>query len=602
LGVVSGAAFLVVASLMDLHFRSDPVDMYDYLVLIVGHWLFLTVVPLSVMMVLLDPELEPSFQLRRPLIFGSIGISSTVLLILGISGWNEHTKSFIVSYPLNFSIAIRLMKCYESYYERYRRMLYFLQMTPWSTVNKEELLETFGLLPTFHLQSKRNIVAWNKMRIFLERFEVQESHRRQHAVVYMLGAWVWIAIYQAIKFFNPTTSTIDTAAFFVFANTVQLTIGLSLILYFGNLINELQGTGMEHMLRVKQAEMMSKRINFLVEHSWTSIHGRSTDGDLLRPELRGAERSKQQAEVRRWWREHYSPEECRHLDMTLPLQKSNNRAGNCDQLAVNEADDRMKRTSAGPVVVDSDEADELVGAEVGLCELLKIARTRGVNLDAIDIALDADEPEEEIRERINEVTAKRKTDREQLRQMRLSKLRKYAVQMGVSADAVDGALNGDKEGRHDRVIELIKEPDRTTMIHEHVDGTESWNGPPLEYCLLDNLIETIKNEHGFGARNHWGGEDRRAKLAFIYMDHRALMTFWSSVLAVVAPAIYQAVTSVFAQDSDDVAEVMLHQNCSVHNGPAAASNITAQIDVLKCYSEHIFLKLVEHDPSLVNQN
>ena len=59
---------------------------------------------------------------------------------------------------------------------------------------------------------------------------------------------------------------------------------------------------------------------------------------------------------------------------------------------------------------------------------------------------------------------------------------------------------------------------------------------------------------------------------------------------------------MFAQDSDDVAEVMLHQNCSVHNGPAAASNITAQIDVLKCYSEHIFLKLVEHDPSLVNQN
>eukprot|EP01047_Picozoa_sp_COSAG01_P002277 COSAG01_NODE_60_length_29981_cov_23.262533_2_plen_74_part_00 len=54
----------------------------------------------------------------------------------------------------------------------------------------------FGLLPEFNLNSATNIVAWNKMRIFLERYDIKWDRERQLAVVWMLVAWVGVAFYQ----------------------------------------------------------------------------------------------------------------------------------------------------------------------------------------------------------------------------------------------------------------------------------------------------------------------------------------------------------------------------------------------------------------------
>ena len=74
------------------------------------------------------------------------------------------------------------------------------------------------------------------------------------------------------------------------------------------------------------------------------------------------------------------------------------------------------------------------------------------------------------------------------------------------------------------------------------------------------------------------------------MDQRALLTFWSTVLAVAAPAVYQVLMGLFNDDSDAVAGHFLEQQCPFAN---------STIDTVRCYVKEVFLKLTEHDQSLL---
>ena len=59
--------------------------------------------------------------------------------------------------------------------------------------------EHWGLLPTFDLDCTANIVAWNKLRLFLQTYELRSSRRLQVSVVYLFGAWIAVCVYQAVK-------------------------------------------------------------------------------------------------------------------------------------------------------------------------------------------------------------------------------------------------------------------------------------------------------------------------------------------------------------------------------------------------------------------
>lgn len=195
----------------------------------------------------------------------------------------QHLPAFCVNYWLTFSLAIRVAKCFEDCYERYRRMRYFLQLCPWATMKGQHFLPTDGLLPTFELTSITNIEAWNKMRIYLERYDLKSTQRRQLSVVVLLLSWIAVAVYQLFKFFNPEESSVDTESVMQMSNTLQVVIGMSAILYFGNRTNELQGLGFEHMLRVQQGELVSKSSHFLVEHErWHSrVQGSTPKSDKV---------------------------------------------------------------------------------------------------------------------------------------------------------------------------------------------------------------------------------------------------------------------------------------------------------------------------------
>eukprot|EP01045_Picozoa_sp_COSAG04_P021783 COSAG04_NODE_2377_length_4238_cov_4.969105_5_plen_824_part_00 len=208
--------------------------------------------------------------------------------LLTLTGW-IHVLSFLVNYTTTVSIAIRMLKCYEDFYVRYRRMLYLLHLCPWSTMKQSRRVDAFGMLPTFHLNSMTNIAAWNKLRIFLQRFEISNSRRVQTAVVYMLVAWVGLSTYQAYSlltnYMDSTKSNnnlaeefLDTASFLIYSTTAQLAIGLTLIIQCGANTNVLQENGFEHMLQVKQAEVLSRSANFLIEHDeWQSLHELRSD-------------------------------------------------------------------------------------------------------------------------------------------------------------------------------------------------------------------------------------------------------------------------------------------------------------------------------------
>ena len=86
-----------------------------------------------------------------------------------------------------------------------------------------------------------------------------------------------------------------------------------------------------------------------------------------------------------------------------------------------------------------------------------------------------------------------------------------------------------------------------------------------EFYLIESLVETVKNEHGPGDRAHWGAEDRRARLLFIYMDRSKLYSFWTSVLSALLPVLYHGIASLYNEEVDtdvqgDVARI--NRTCS----------------------------------------
>ena len=92
--------------------------------------------------------------------------------------------------------------------------------------------EHWGLLPTFDLDSSANIVAWNKLRLFLQVYEQRSSRRLQVSVVYLFFAWITVCVYQATKAWERIgNEVLDIETIFVISTTLMLAVGISSILF-----------------------------------------------------------------------------------------------------------------------------------------------------------------------------------------------------------------------------------------------------------------------------------------------------------------------------------------------------------------------------------
>jgi hypothetical protein len=349
-----------------------------------------------------------------------------------LTGWTltgcMHMLSFAVNFTVTFSIAVRMFKCYADFYVRYRRMLYLLHLCPWSTMKQTRRVDSFGMLPTFHLGSITNIEAWNKMRIFLQRFEIEKTRRTQTSVVYMLVAWVGIAIYHVLKYLDrhdgeSLAGLMDTAAFIVYSTTAQLAVGLTLIISCGSKTNELQAHGFQHMLQIKQAEVISSSSNFLVE--------------------------------REWWRSLHETTNHHHKDSYVYVGKQ----------------------------------DALYApGEQEVCKA--------------------------IYGKLNENEMHRSSSGEQL----LETTPSHTAEVWLQSNSMVG-------------LDQATQPQPSAQTLHDLRC----------HHLLSNLIDTVRSESTSGARDHWAGEDRRAKLIFIHLNDRFVAGLWTSILSVLGPGIYAVI-------------------------------------------------------------
>ncbi|MDA8532006.1 hypothetical protein N9K45_00100 [bacterium] len=100
-----------------------------------------------------------------------------------------HGVCAFLNLTLSYSILNRLVKCRADYYARYLHMLYFIQLTPWSNLRTEKLKDHWGFLPHINLDTPGNVEAWNKLRLYLQSWQIKSSRYKQVSVL-----WCFIGV------------------------------------------------------------------------------------------------------------------------------------------------------------------------------------------------------------------------------------------------------------------------------------------------------------------------------------------------------------------------------------------------------------------------
>jgi hypothetical protein len=107
-----------------------------------------------------------------------------------------HIMCAWVNFTLTFAILDRLVKCEADYHCRYCHMLYFIQLTPWSNIRFGKIKKHWGLLPTFELDTPGNVEAWNKIRMYLQSYQIKTSKKLQISAVYCCGAVIILSLFK----------------------------------------------------------------------------------------------------------------------------------------------------------------------------------------------------------------------------------------------------------------------------------------------------------------------------------------------------------------------------------------------------------------------
>jgi len=484
-------------------------------------------------------------------------------------------------------------------------MLYFIQLTPWSTMKHvyrgqhsntvKQKHEHWGLLPTWDLDCTANIVAWNKLRIFLQAYEVRSSRRVQISVVYLLLAWLVACVYQAVKaYLRRGDEVLDIETIFVISSTVMLAVGLSAILFTGKWINDITQIGFPHVLRVKQAELLDKTSHYLVEYDfWNGTYVHSDDKATTRHCAHHDH--------------HYSGRDLNFNDSAtrdLKVSQLRKRAElifGKNSKEVDEALDSqnpkdalihlLRTTQAVQATQKSDFEREL--GQKSRSALEKIAEKENVPRGLIDDAGDATDPDAakqaivklivdhrvphghhpvydqadhdlllDIEERaMGRLVQRAEIDKGPRPSMSVS-AKGNGVSMGAMAPPPPSASGNPHQLASLRREELTASPaarswlmtrmqtastrqiSGTAASTRQISGTADGLGE-LEraemathcYRLLETLIQTVDNEYRIGSRSHWGAEDRRTKLWFIVMGQNTIKGFAAALLSGISPII-----------------------------------------------------------------
>lgn len=106
-------------------------------------------------------------------------------------GEDPHYRAKLIAafceFTLTYSIFSQLLRVLRGYHLRLLFMEYFSQCVPWPGIrHTEQKHHAYGLLPRFELSSAGNIVAWNKIRCFLQTFEAEGFNQEQQKIFWVV--------------------------------------------------------------------------------------------------------------------------------------------------------------------------------------------------------------------------------------------------------------------------------------------------------------------------------------------------------------------------------------------------------------------------------
>ena len=419
------------------------------------------------------------------------------------------------------------------------------------------------MLPTFDLDNTANIVAWNKLRLFIQTYELRSSRRLQVSVVYLLIAWVCTCVYQAVKaYLRRGDEVIDIETIFVMiSTTVVLAFGLSAILLTGKWINDITQIGLPHVLRIKQAELLEKSTHYLVEHDFWN-------GSFLHKVEHATDRRKcihhehEYAHVGRYATES----SLQHMKISQ-LRKQAELLGMEEEAICDAVDDKSDPKGCLVALVSSvtkhqlqsDLALEFQERGGKRTHLEQRARAAGVPEASISAAGDVEDPAEvktAIIKLIVEAFANGHTIYDRTDQGLLEAINMNAEEdeRDKGAPGLDASVIDDDQGPP-RDLKQPTKPMVTTIRRDEPDAAHTWaearslqtsdkrSAEMTTHCyrLLETLIQTVYDEYRVGSRAHWGAEDRRTKLWFIVMGQNTIKGFAAALLSGLSPVVIHAI-------------------------------------------------------------
>jgi hypothetical protein len=161
---------------------------------------------------------------------------------------------------LTFKIFNRLLDVLKGYQQRRLFMESFVTCVPWHGMDKYlRGSESYGLLPQWDLNTNNNVVAYNRIRVFLQTYESKEFSQEQQQVFWVVCITIGAMVVKiASSLGEPRAATgmlVDTLALKVCILQLMGLVVILWLLYTGVETTRLQEHGLRHILLLKRAQL-----------------------------------------------------------------------------------------------------------------------------------------------------------------------------------------------------------------------------------------------------------------------------------------------------------------------------------------------------------
>ena len=148
-------------------------------------------------------------------------------------------------------------------------MKHFSELTPWPTMRGQERTKHFGLLPTFNLDEPVNILAWNRIRLYLLTYETELFTRRQLSLsgIFLVSLGILAMqikrsilleeeLYNNLIVREPVSTGLTTILF----DQISMLVGLGSIMFIGVRMTAIQTNTLRFILLMKKGQLYTRPV------------------------------------------------------------------------------------------------------------------------------------------------------------------------------------------------------------------------------------------------------------------------------------------------------------------------------------------------------